>query len=65
LLLTIPEVCEALGLGRSTVYELLNAGELESVHIRRTRRIPYEALLAYVARLRAAAAEAAEAADGR
>jgi excisionase family DNA binding protein len=52
LLLTPAEVAEVLGVGRSTVYELLAAGLVESVRIGRARRIPRAALDAYVARLR-------------
>jgi excisionase family DNA binding protein len=52
LLLTPAEAAELLGLGRSTVYELLAGGDLESICIGRARRIPRDALLAYVERLR-------------
>ncbi|WP_239394563.1 helix-turn-helix domain-containing protein [Frankia sp. CiP3] len=52
LLLTPAEAAEQLGVGRTTVYELLNAGQLESVRIGRSRRIPRAALVAYVDRLR-------------
>ena len=34
-LLPIPETCEVLGVGRSKVYELINAGLLEKVKIGR------------------------------
>jgi hypothetical protein len=33
LLLTPVEAARVLGIGRSTVYELMRAGQLESVHI--------------------------------
>ncbi len=60
LLLTTDEAAEVLGVGRTTVYELLNAGLVESVRIGRSRRIPRAALVAYVDRLRGVAgAEAA------
>lgn len=52
LLLTPAEAAELLGLGRSTVYELLAAGDLESICIGRARRIPHDALLDYIGRLR-------------
>ncbi len=52
LLLTTDEAADLLGVGRTTVYELLNAGLVESVRIGRARRIPRAALVAYVARLR-------------
>jgi excisionase family DNA binding protein len=51
-LLTPSEAAELLGVGRSTVYELLQAGQIESVRIGRSRRIPRVALVAYVDRLR-------------
>ncbi len=52
LLLTTAEAAELLGVSRTTVYELLNAGQLESIRIGRSRRIPRAALVAYVDRLR-------------
>ena len=52
LLLTVLEAAHALGVGRSTAYELINAGELEVVHIGRACRIPVAAVEAYVERLR-------------
>ena len=57
LLLTPTEAAELLGVGRTTVYELLNAGRLESVRIGRSRRIPRAALVGYVARLRGEASD--------
>jgi excisionase family DNA binding protein len=59
LLLTPERVAERLDVGRTTVYGLLSAGELESVRIGRSRRIPAEAVEGYVARLRAAEPAAA------
>jgi excisionase family DNA binding protein len=41
------------GLGRTTYYELLASGELQSVKIGRRRFVPRESLEQYVARLRA------------
>jgi excisionase family DNA binding protein len=35
------------------MYELLAAGEIDSVHVGRLRRVPVDALTSYVARLRA------------
>jgi excisionase family DNA binding protein len=40
LLLTVVQVAEALGVGRTLVYELIARGELETVHIGRTTRVP-------------------------
>jgi excisionase family DNA binding protein len=52
LLLTTKEAAEVLGIGRSTVYELMYAGQLESVRIGAARRIPAVALEEFVRRLR-------------
>ena len=52
LLLTPTEAAEALGIGRSKLYELMRAGLVESVLIGAARRIPEDALQAYVQRLR-------------
>jgi excisionase family DNA binding protein len=40
LLLTVAQVAEALGVGRTLVYELIARGELETVHIARANRVP-------------------------
>ena len=57
LLLTPVEAARALGIGRSKLYELLQTGILESVHIGASRRIPTEAVLALVDRLRRGVAD--------
>lgn len=52
-LLYKPESAAAhLGIGRSKLFELIAAGEIETVQIGRSRRVPAEALEEYVARLR-------------
>ena len=38
-LLTIPQVQERLGLGRSSIYNLINAGELKAIKINKSVRI--------------------------
>lgn len=53
LLYSIAQAARALGVGRSTIYELIGAGDLEVVHIGRAARIPVEAIHAFVRRLRA------------
>jgi excisionase family DNA binding protein len=58
LLLTPMEAARALGIGRSKLYQLLQAGALESVHIGACRRIPAEALKSLVASLRDGEADA-------
>jgi excisionase family DNA binding protein len=52
LLLTIEDAGKALGVGRSTIYELVHSGDLQVVHIRRAARIPVESIHHYVRRLR-------------
>ncbi len=51
ILLTPTEAARALGIGRSKLYELLQEGVLESVHIGRCRRIPSKYLTDFVRRL--------------
>ena len=51
LLLKIPEVCEITGLGRSTVYQLLDQPDgLPTVRIGRAVRIPVSSVQAWVER---------------
>lgn len=52
LLLTIPQAAAVLAVGRTTVYELIGAGDLEAVHIGRSARVPVAALEDYVERQR-------------
>ncbi len=58
MLLTPTEAARALGIGRSKLYELMQDGVLESVHIGACRRIPTEAVTALVSRLRQAETDA-------
>jgi excisionase family DNA binding protein len=51
LLLRPEEVARVLGVGRTTVFELIRAGELRSVKIGKSRRISTEAVREYVAGL--------------
>lgn len=52
LLLTADEAAEIIGVGKSKVHELCRTGQIESVRIGRSRRIPRDALGAYVEHLR-------------
>jgi excisionase family DNA binding protein len=54
LLLTIEDAAKALGVGRSTIYELIGKGDLEVVHIGRSARVPVESVQSFVGRLRRA-----------
>ena len=50
LLFTVPEAARRLGLkSRSTVYEMVHAGELASTDVRGGLRIPESALAEYIA----------------
>jgi excisionase family DNA binding protein len=53
LLMPIEDGANALGVGRTTVYALVKAGELETVKIGRRSLITAESLREYVERLRA------------
>ncbi len=52
LLLTMIEAARALSIGRTTMYELVTAGEIDVVHIGRSARVPVASLEAYVERQR-------------
>lgn len=54
LVLTVEEAAERLGIGRTLMYALVKAGVVESICIGRLRRIPADALEAYVDGLRSA-----------
>ncbi len=54
MLFTPTEAAAALGIGRSKVYELLQSGQLQSVHIGTCRRIPADALTTFLDHLRTA-----------
>jgi excisionase family DNA binding protein len=57
-LLTVEEAARRLRIGRTTCFRLVLSGEIESVTVGRLRRIPVDALPAYVAKLRRTAAAA-------
>ena len=43
---SIPDAAQAIGVGRSTIYELLNAGRIQSVHIGKRRLVLADSLKA-------------------
>lgn len=51
-LVSVPEAARLLGIGRTTAYELLAAGQLEVVHIGRAARVPVDAIDEFVENLR-------------
>jgi excisionase family DNA binding protein len=52
LLLTVDEAAHRLGIGRSHAYVYVLRGELPSVKIGRSRRVPVQALQEFIERLR-------------
>ena len=56
-LLTVDEAAQRLGIGRSHAYIYVLKGELESVKLGRSRRVPAEAVEEFVKRLRGEQAE--------
>ena len=52
LLLSVNEAARLLGIGRTLMYELLGSGEIDSVHVGRLRKVPAQALTAFVERHR-------------
>ena len=52
LLLTVEEAADQLCIGRTTMYALIKDGDIESVQIGRLRRVPADALPAFLARVR-------------
>jgi excisionase family DNA binding protein len=51
LLVTPEEAARRLSVGRTTTYELMSSGELQSVNIGRSRRVPVSSLASFVSRL--------------
>lgn len=51
LMYTVPEAVQRVGLPRTRVYAAIAAGDIFSVKVGRSRRIPARALEEYVARL--------------
>jgi excisionase family DNA binding protein len=43
-LLSIPEACEAIGIGRSRIYHELDSGRLRSIKVGRRRLVPASAV---------------------
>jgi excisionase family DNA binding protein len=51
LLLTVKEAAALIGIGRSTLYRLMEAGDVASVHVGASRRVPLSAAYEFVDRL--------------
>jgi excisionase family DNA binding protein len=52
LLVSVRNAARILAVGRTTVYELIGAGELEAIQIGRSRRVPVSSLEDFVQRRR-------------
>jgi len=50
-MLTVEQAAEVLSVGRTTMFALVKSGDIESVRIGYLRRIPADAIDAYVASL--------------
>ena len=53
MLFTVEQVAQILGIGRSTVFQLIKNDQIESIRLGRSRRIPVDAMQNYVNELRA------------
>lgn len=63
-LLTVTEAARRLRIGRSLMYELLQAGQVASIHVGRLHRIRPAALEVFVDRLEAEARRSTTGQDG-
>lgn len=52
LVLTVEEAADRLSVGRTVMYALVSSGAVESVRIGRLRRVPADALVAFLDALR-------------
>ena len=50
-LLSIPQTCRLIGVGRSSLYQMMASGQVRSVKIGRRRLVPREAIDEFVANL--------------
>jgi excisionase family DNA binding protein len=51
LLLTVEQAAEELQIGRTKMFALLDRGEVASIKVGGSRRVPYDELVTYVKRL--------------
>lgn len=57
---SIPEFADAFKIGRSTVYELIEAGEIKSFHVGRRRLISFSAAREWQRKLESAETSSAD-----
>ena len=60
ILLSPDETCEVIGVKRSTLFKMLETGDIPSIKIGRLRRIPVEGIRQWVQRQVAAQTEATD-----
>lgn len=60
LLYSVEEAADLLGIGRTFMFQLVATGEIDSFKIGKRRKIPRDALDAYIERLRSEQAAAVE-----
>lgn len=51
-LLSVREAAALLGIGRTLMYELLDSGAVESLHVGRLHKVPVDAVMDFVTRQR-------------
>ncbi|EYR62443.1 excisionase [Actinotalea ferrariae CF5-4] len=51
-MLSVTEAAQCLSIGRTTMYELIHSGAIETVHIGKLRRVPADCLTEFVERCR-------------
>jgi len=47
-ILTVDELMELLKIGKNTAYQLINSGQIKSIRIGRTHRIPKKCVIEYI-----------------
>ena len=47
-IMTVADLCEALGIGKNTAYKLLKSGEIKSIRIGRIYKIPKQCVEKYI-----------------
>ena len=63
LLLSVEAAAERLDIGRTLLYELIAAGQIQTIHVGRLHKVPVESLHEYIERQRASAGGASTAPD--
>jgi len=63
LLLSVEDAAERLDIGRTLLYELIAAGQIQTIHVGRLHKVPVDSLREYVERQRALAGTTPNARD--